>query len=127
MSLYYYIPNKRISLILNGHTMVAVSIHDMNINIDKLQGSYKIWLDTGPNSRPLLQAGGINDDVINMGELDINSDAYFFIDDDSFAHINCRIGKSIYNHLKHAYLVDISFVLNKKVVESFIHKKKKKN
>ena len=34
--------------------------------------------------------------------------------------INCQVNKAIYSDSKHAYLIDFSFVLDKKIIQSNI-------
>jgi len=121
VNLNYYIPKSGImSLEMGSHTIPIRGLSSFDIDIDRLTATYYVLIDPKSDARPLLRAGGIDDDVINMRPLDIEAFGVFLFDNRGF---NCNIGKLSYIHTKHVYRVDLKVLIDKNNIKDYIYTK----
>ena len=115
MSIDYYIPITFCHLD-NDNIIPIKGIHSFGFNFDRLSGNYKVWVGTA-DAVSLMPESPAGRDTIKLSEEDIDLDAIFICDGRS---INCHVNKAVYSDRKHAYLIDFTFVLDKKIVLSNI-------
>ncbi|KKN05382.1 hypothetical protein LCGC14_1087910 [marine sediment metagenome] len=98
-------------------------IQENVVKIDRLEAEYKIWVDTKFVSNFIMGDDPLDGrDVIKMGMWEVNLDAFLLIDNRS--PISCQIDIVSYISNKHSYLVEISFLLDKKHIKGYFYDEK---
>jgi len=124
MDLDYYIPRKKLVLrVASQHEIPILGIYSFFVKIDRLEAEYKIWVDTKFVSNFIMGDDPLDGrDVIKMGMWEVNLDAFLLIDNRS--PISCQIDIVSYISNKHSYLVEISFLLDKKHIKGYFYDEK---
>jgi len=117
MNLDIYIPFREASITNNFNTVPILGIREFKIEIDRLQASYSVWVGTSNVDFIISQN---TPDWIKLTPENIDVNATLVIDDYS---IPCNINKYSYCSIKHAYILDLTFNLDKKNIKAYIYEK----
>jgi hypothetical protein len=120
MNLNKYIPFREAYISFQGKEISVLGIHEFNIQIDRLQAYYGIWTSCH-EAQSIVDIDSSVKGCINMTpSSNLQLPAIFNIDGFS---IPCIIEKYNYDHLKHAYLIDLSFEVDRNNVTTYIYDK----
>jgi len=120
MNLNKYIPFREASLIYGGKEITVIGIHQFTIEIDRLQATYDVWVDTAQGQAVADIGASVSGSIQLTPSDSLSSPARLRIDDFT---LPCTIKRCSYNHIKHAYCVSLYFTLNRDHVRTYIYDK----
>lgn len=116
MNLNSYIPAKSFNILFGNHGINVSGICTINLEIDRLQGTYTVWVDTVAGA-PLI--GGYDSGKIMMSSMDVDYDVILEIDNFKTPG---KIKRIDYSGMKHAYMVTIEVIIDKKKARPYMYK-----
>ena len=117
MNLNMYIPFREAAIIYGNNTIPVLGISSFNIDIDRLNASYVVWVGCAA-AQAVADIGAMCSGAINLTPNDISAIASMKIDDFTFP---CTLTKCAYNPMRHAYGLYVNFTINKDHVRTYIY------